>query len=1160
MKKIGYIYKFSALEKKGILVYGFNQAPCWQSPRPILFTSDDCLSKIESGQLVYFDLKDSFAKNIESATLNNFKRDIIEEIVSCYDYSKDKLPDDCKKATSIRYEDISKIYIRVNKEDDRIVENVAKEVEKENLDISTNTYSENNNNEENEDEFDFDIDWDDIFDDEDDDYLLFDEFNNKYRYEKIAIPESIEDIYNIFANHNHGQDHSYDLQSDFIDVDILDLNLWINPQIAKSHNCYGKTGVEIKDIFELFIDKRYKYFSNWASRYNHRQDIVQQKFPTSFRLLIYKMDDANLKFLCENLLETQHLLPESFCMNNINLLSNLGLFPTKKTGEKFLESKIKSIETIKEYSYWSHYLEQCLLYRFKHKKGEGISLHEINKTCIKEIIANLENRFTNHIINGLKIKISNLSHKTINAEKLISELDLKRINQIGFFVEEINEVSKSDWYFAKDDYLCMNNEDKSLFKPILQDYLIEYSSQIIKNGEVDKICFLLDELKEWIEEKTINAIKRICIKELENIKELEQLKDARNNDLIDDSIYLKQFKNITKDYSEKDFINLIDKQSYLLPKIAEIQIAYILIFQYGGGTISTYNNYINSIRHKFSYGTIPTGFEKVEDIVKMEWYYKEELKGRNIKSDPLVKIVSNLNKADRIKLFEENFYLDDILSKSEIREYISGIYSHSYMLGKDFKSVFVDKEEIDAIEKEKNIIGKQCIQDEIIADLCKDKIDIPYEDIIECLNLSSLKYVQQNGNEFIKFYLWAKSPDDNLNWSDIEKYFTKLSTSKQCSLFRFFFYLHESNKIKINIEDLYSKISKNGEVCDIIYNIYIILKKKLKSYKSSISTKDIKGDNVGDFLFYCKGNILKSSVDDYYNRPQSGEVNLISKDNNKYYEIQFYANGITESFLKKRIEIFERNFVFEKVKDKTYIVSIKYKYKLKQFVLNHLLYDRCNLFREKINEHEDVKHDSLIKSYGRKYCQGYYKGTDHKYKLPFVWCKKSPCVNNYQFFKGISNWKEFKLSDLLYILGKNNQNIVKNIWKITAEISYFFNNRTTKVWVFDSPYNPFDEAKAIIPKAKTIQGLEQSCPIKKEEEVSKWDKSLSTVVDEHSDAWYDDNNPNEDDIYDNFNPNSYDSPTYDRYRGSYAQDEMGYSDDDIDTIFDGDPSAYWNID
>lgn len=37
-------------------------------------------------------------------------------------------------------------------------------------------------------------------------------------------------------------------------------------------------------------------------------------------------------------------------------------------------------------------------------------------------------------------------------------------------------------------------------------------------------------------------------------------------------------------------------------------------------------------------------------------------------------------------------------------------------------------------------------------------------------------------------------------------------------------------------------------------------------------------------------------------------------------------------------------------------------------------------------------------------------------------------------------------------------------------------------------------------------------------------------------------------------------PTYGRYAGSWAQDVEGYSDDDIDTIFDGDPLAYWNID
>lgn len=40
----------------------------------------------------------------------------------------------------------------------------------------------------------------------------------------------------------------------------------------------------------------------------------------------------------------------------------------------------------------------------------------------------------------------------------------------------------------------------------------------------------------------------------------------------------------------------------------------------------------------------------------------------------------------------------------------------------------------------------------------------------------------------------------------------------------------------------------------------------------------------------------------------------------------------------------------------------------------------------------------------------------------------------------------------------------------------------------------------------------------------------------------------------------YGSVHYGRYKGSYAQDVEGYSDDDIDSIFDGEPDAYWNID
>lgn len=35
---------------------------------------------------------------------------------------------------------------------------------------------------------------------------------------------------------------------------------------------------------------------------------------------------------------------------------------------------------------------------------------------------------------------------------------------------------------------------------------------------------------------------------------------------------------------------------------------------------------------------------------------------------------------------------------------------------------------------------------------------------------------------------------------------------------------------------------------------------------------------------------------------------------------------------------------------------------------------------------------------------------------------------------------------------------------------------------------------------------------------------------------------------------------YGEYEGSYAQDVMGYSDDVINDVFEGDPDAYWNID
>ena len=51
-----------------------------------------------------------------------------------------------------------------------------------------------------------------------------------------------------------------------------------------------------------------------------------------------------------------------------------------------------------------------------------------------------------------------------------------------------------------------------------------------------------------------------------------------------------------------------------------------------------------------------------------------------------------------------------------------------------------------------------------------------------------------------------------------------------------------------------------------------------------------------------------------------------------------------------------------------------------------------------------------------------------------------------------------------------------------------------------------------------------------------------------------------DDYYEPDYDDYYEEETYERYNGSYAQDVEGWSDQDIDTVFDGDPDAYWNID
>ena len=138
-----------------------------------------------------------------------------------------------------------------------------------------------------------------------------------------------------------------------------------------------------------------------------------------------------------------------------------------------------------------------------------------------------------------------------------------------------------------------------------------------------------------------------------------------------------------------------------------------------------------------------------------------------------------------------------------------------------------------------------------------------------------------------------------------------------------------------------------------------------------------------------------------------------------------------------------------------------------------------------------------------------------------------------------SEWENYRFADLLFIALGQSSDSRESIWRVNSEISQF---------ICDCMHIFSSNDRNIYSK-----------PLNGEEEIGVWDEMSSVyrnIYDDEHEEDYDDEHEEDCDDY----PYNRDEPTYDRYNGSYAQDEMGYSDDDIDTIFDGDPLAYWNID
>ena len=364
MKKIGFIYKYNPSERMGILVFGvWKVQSSWGSTRkntPILFSDNDLLSKVSTGQLVYFDLNDDkTATNIERASLSNFKVDFINSIVRCgeqeseYSFYYDN--------TKISFESLETIIPEEKK--------VIPEAKQESS-IST--------------EFDVEI----------------------LKENCDSLPESITDLFECFGKYKHRQYES-------ITIDVFDLSLWVNQDVLKD-KYYGMNVEELKFLYDIFVMRKHYDRKGNEINYKPANDVISSKWA----LLLSKLSDSDLKILLNSAPKLQPAFPKKFCKENVGLLTDDYGMPDVEICKLYCLHKISNTDTVSGYKDLKHRLFVYSHCGAKHLEGEGIPMCRMGKRRID----NLEKRLDLQYENVIKRNVISQLTKICDDANVVNEI------------------------------------------------------------------------------------------------------------------------------------------------------------------------------------------------------------------------------------------------------------------------------------------------------------------------------------------------------------------------------------------------------------------------------------------------------------------------------------------------------------------------------------------------------------------------------------------------------------------------------------------------------------------------------------------------------------------------------------------------------------------
>ena len=1163
----------------GILVFGvWKVKGYWGTTvkdTPILFTDNDLLSDVSTGQLVYFDIEGNTVSNIERASLSNFKVDYINNIIRCKDgesessfYSDNTyisfecldniiIPNEEKKKQNLiadktantdetpkRKRERGKQVIsggRILYNENYFDSNASFGFDSYKSPVSNSTTNDGDkimrdDNDTIEDHF----DEDDLlaglgFNDSDDSSSSFNTDNDSDTNKDATnnLPNSIADLYNCFGKYKHNG------RRESTSLNVFDLSLWIDSDVLNAEY-YGLKVNEILFLYDVFVLKK---------RYNRNGNEINVKIDNDcispkWSLLLSKFSYKDLREIIYNAPKLQPALPVDFCKNNIDVLTNDYGMPNVDICKLYCLNKISNAEYISDYKDIKHKLYVYRNCNATHHEDEGTPMCKMGKTRIRNLEKRLEEQYEKVIKQNV---IAQFLQLCVDANVIadFNNTTPENFELVAVFIENYNILRSNfleyDVYNkVLDSYEKLSKSYKDALKRSLLNCINESA---ISASQSDKVTpFLLryhvDNFGSWILESTKLQIKELVNERFSKLDNLEDLREAYKADYITKQQYYSRYKQITSNYDVRQFLNeLSDYKIDDAPMEIQWHVVSNIVKQLGYKSLEEYKycqDFVYDIRSLLKW---LTNYGNVKDIVLKK------------AEDEICSVLSN---DERWTLFEEKIVQSP--GTENIRKRLDEAYKNK--------------------SANKELFKLACFQDVMLSDVDNINDSKIKLFIADNLDAKHQHMMQQQTSGFLKLYLWQKQPSENFEWDLIKTHFHELSANAQIRILRYIFGKISSGDLPLTIDDLYTEfVDTSTPACSAICGILFMLKAKKNNMDVSITPAMLESAigkeeyqryyflNDSKELFYPCNGYLAISANKYDIEYQSfnGIITKEDKNDELFYVIHFYDSPV--DLFGKTIDwlldsdnvniakqVLLKNTQVEVINGNYYIHESK-EFFVKQFIIAYGIDDKCGLVSDKERMIElgylprNNAYQPLYTNYLRIYdddnhyiCRcGSYGGSDHHNNIPFFWCNKKMCVRRAHFLLPPSQWEKYRFADLLFIALGQSPDVRESVWRVNSEISQF---------ICDYKHVSDSNERNIYSK-----------PLNEIEEKGIWDESSSIYRE-----IYDEEDDNEDDEdYENYSSDQ-DEPTYNKYNGSYAQDEMGYSDDDIDTIFDGDPDAYWNID